>query len=87
VDARPERIGEQSYTGTTTTRLVVVLSKSGGRRPSGDGPRRRHDAATVQETAADQVADASSVTVTTGATLNLNGNSDAIGGLTLTGGR
>lgn len=67
---------------------TLVLSKSGGAIAVpgdlviGDGT----SAALVEDSASNQIENGSSVTINDGGTLALNGNSESIGGLTMTGG-
>lgn len=79
-----------TYTGATTLHTgTLTLSKSGGAIAIpgdlnlGDGPAGFPT--TVTETAGDQIADTSNVSLTAGSTLDLNGFDDTIAGLTLTG--
>jgi autotransporter-associated beta strand protein len=78
-----------TYAGTTVDDgSTLVLSKSGGAIAVpgdlviGDGT----SAAMVQDTASNQIATGSSVTINDDGTLALNGNSESIGDLTMTGG-
>jgi autotransporter-associated beta strand protein len=76
-----------TYTGTTTVPSgTLELSDSAGvaipgNLVIGDGVHT----ALVQETAANQIADTATVTISSTGTLDLNGNSDTIGSLDLTG--
>jgi autotransporter-associated beta strand protein len=78
-----------TYTGTTTVNASkLVLSRSSGTTavPGNLTIGNGSGTAVVQDTASNQIATTSKVTINDGATLDLNGNNQTIGALTLTGG-